>query len=251
MADSGGFGFRPKKLGYVIVAVVLLYLGFNSVRNARIDALARAAMDKKSDPAIVGKLASYRGARSADLLLVIAGAAPAQANRIAAIRALVNRKAVPLVSRLSELLLPQEPLAVRQEIAHALYTSGCSPECIKNVLYFQERMWHGARPAEDVQANPPTGISEPERQLRSTLDEVLLKNKAALGLVLAQVYGLTTDFPSSFAIQLVERLDLKEACPAFVHTFLSVNDQVRNSPEYQEVSQAVKILECPSPPPPR
>jgi hypothetical protein len=251
MPDSGGFGFRPRKLGYLIVAVVLLYLGFTGVRNARIDALARAAMDKKADPAIVGKLASYRGARSADLLLLIAGAAPTEENRIAAIHALVNRKAAPLVSRLSELLLPQEPLALRQQVAHALYISGCPTECIKNVLYFEERMWHGARAAEDVQADPPKSMSEPERQLQDALDAVLMKNKSALGPVLAQVYGLTTDFPSSFAIQLVERLDLKEACPALVHTYLSVNDQVRNSPEYQEVSQAVQILQCSSPPPPR
>jgi hypothetical protein len=93
-------------------------------------------------------------------------------------------------------------------------------------------------------------LSKPEQELQSVLDEVLKKNKPALGLVLSQVYGLSTDFPSSFAIQIIERLELKEACPALVHTYLSVNDNVRNSPEYQEVAQAVKILQCPTPPPP-
>jgi hypothetical protein len=250
MAASDTLAFRPRKLGYIAVGAVLLYLGYTGIRNARIDALARAAMDAKADPAIVSKLASYRGARSADLLLMVAGAAPAQQNRIAAIHALVDRKAAPLVSQLSEMLVPQESLVVRQAIARALYTSGCPPECIKNVLYFEERMTNGARPAEDVQAAPSQTMSEPEQALQSLLDEVLKRNKPALGIVLGKVYGLSTDFPSSFAIQTVERLEVKQACPALVHTYLSVNDQVRNSPEYQEVSQALKILQCSAPPAP-
>jgi hypothetical protein len=155
MTFSDSFGFRPRKLGYVIVGIVLLYLGFVSIRNTRIDALARAAMAQKADPSIVSNLAGYRGARSADLLLLVAGGAQSEPNRIAAIHALVHRKDGPLVSRLSELLLPQEPLAVRQAIAQALYTTGCPPQCLKNVLYFQERMANGARPAEEVQAEPP------------------------------------------------------------------------------------------------
>ncbi len=250
MTFSDSFGFRPRRLGYVIVGLVLLYLGFNSIRNTRIDALARAAMDKKADPAIVSKLASYRGARSADLLLLVAGASQSEPNRIAAINALVARKDASLVSRLSELLLPQEPLAVRQAVARALYTTGCASECLKNVLYFEERMANGARAAEDVQAEPSRTLSKPEQQLQSLLDQVLIKSKSALGPVLGQVYGLTTNFPSSFAIQTVERLDIKQACPALVHTYLNVNDNVRNSPEYQEVAQAVKILQCSTPPAP-
>ncbi len=244
MADSDGFAFRPRKLGYVIVGFVLLYIGFNSIRTARIDALARAAMDRTADPAIVQKLASYRGDHAADLLLLVAGGAPTQENRLVAIHALVERKAAPLVSRLSELLVPQESFAIRMAVAQALYQTACSTECIKNVLYFEERMSNGARPSEDVVSDPPRGLSKPERQLQNVLDEVLKKNKPALGLVLAKVYGLTSEFPSSFAIQVIERLEIKEACPALIHTYLSVDDQVKNSPEYQEVTQAVKILEC-------
>lgn len=244
MADSDGFGFRPRKLGYVIVGFVLLYIGYNSIRTARIDALVRAAMDRTPDPAIVQKLASYRGDHAADMILLVAGAAPTQENRIAAIHALVDRKATSLIPRLSEMLVPQESFAVRMEVAQALYQAPCSTECIKNVLYFQERMSNGARPSEDLMSDPPRGLSRPEQQLQSVLDAVLKKNKPALGLVLAKVYGLTTEFPSSFAIQVIERLEIKEACPALVHTYLSVDDQVKNSPEYQEVTQAVRILDC-------
>jgi len=250
-SDSDSLGFRPKKLGLLIVGLVLLYIGYVSVRNTRIDSLARAAMDGKADVSTVKKLASYGGERSADLLLVIAGGPAPEQNRLAAIHALADRKDGALVSRLSALLVPPEPLAVRQAIAQAVYSTGCAPECMKNVLYFEERMSNGARPSEDVQAEPPRTLSQPEQQLQSVLDEVLKKNKPALGVVLSQIYGLSTDFPSSFAIQTVERLDLREACPALVHTYLTANETARNSPEYQEVAQAVQILQCPMPHPSR
>jgi hypothetical protein len=250
MTTSDSFGFHPKKLGLLLVGLVLLYLGYTTIRNTRIDALAHAATEGKPDPSTVSKLAGYRGQRSSELLLVIAGGPAPQPNRVAAIHALVERKDAALIARLSALLVPPEPLDVRQAIAQALLTSSCSPECLKNVLYYEERMSNGARPAEEVQADVPRTLSKPEQELIGVLDEVLKKNKPALGVVLGQVYGLATNFPSSFAIQTVERLDIKQACPALVHTYLSVNEQVRSSPEYQEVVQAIQILQCSTPPAP-
>ena len=99
----------------------------------------------------------------------------AEQNRIAAIHALVNRKDASFVARLSALLVPPEPLAVRQAIAQALSGGGYPPECLKNVLSFQERMANGARPAEDTQADPPRTLSPVEQELQSVLDEVLKK----------------------------------------------------------------------------
>ncbi len=243
MTFSDNFGFRPKTLGLIIVGLILAYLGYTSIRNLRIDALGRAAMADNS-PSLVNKLASYGGERSADLLLIIAGGPAPLPNRVAAIHALVDRRDAALVSRVSALLVPPEPLEIRQAIAHALFATGCSPECIKNVLYYEERMSEGARPSEAVQADPPHSLSKSEQELVGLLDEVLRKNKAALGIVLGQVYGLNTYFPASFAMQTVERLEVKDACPALIHTLLSQNQEVRNSPEYQEVAQAVKILQC-------
>ena len=103
-------------------------------------------------------------------------------------------------------------------------------------------MSNGARPAEEVQADPPRTLSKPEQELQSVLDEVLKKNKACPRNRAGPGLRPDDELPSSFAIQTVERLDVKEACPALVHTYLSVNEQVRNSPEYQEVAQAVQIL---------
>lgn len=244
MSLLDNFTLKPKRLGLVVIVLGLLAVAFNTIRNSRIDALARAGVDKKPDPEVVKKLASYSGQRSAELLLIIAGSAPTEENRLTALQALVDRKDALRISRLSELLVLPESLKIRQAMANALYKTGCTPECVKNVMYHEERMWRGDRPSEDVQANQPKELSEVEKELQTSLDEVIKKNKPALGAVLARVYGLASDFPSPFAVETVERLELKEACPLLMHTFLSVNDQVRASPEYKYLSEAVGKLGC-------
>src|SRR6516162_7008102 len=109
------FGFRPARLG--IIVIVLVIVAFTTWRNTRIDALARSALGNKSDVNTVKRLASYSGDRSSELLLVVASSAPSQENRLAALQALVSRKDAARVSRLSELLLPAESFPMRQAIA--------------------------------------------------------------------------------------------------------------------------------------
>src|SRR6516165_2867951 len=100
------FGFRPARLGIVIVVIILVVVAFTTWRNARIDALARSALSNKSDVNAVKRLASYSGDRAGERLLVIASAAPTRENRLAALEALLARKDAVRVSGLSELLLP-------------------------------------------------------------------------------------------------------------------------------------------------
>src|SRR5271169_4558338 len=157
MSFVDDFVFKPRRLGILIIVIVLAATAFTAWRNTRIDALARAALDKKPDVEAVKRLASYSGQRSSELLLVVASGAPSEPNRLAALQALVDRKDAVRVSRLSELLLPPESFAVRQALANAIYQTGCTPECVRNILYFQERMWRGDRPAEETQAYPPAG----------------------------------------------------------------------------------------------
>src|SRR5271165_5948638 len=160
------FGFRPARIGIAIILILLAGTAYNTWRNARIDALARAALDKKADVSFVKRLAGYSGQRSAELLGAVASGAQNQQVRLAALQALVDRKDAARVSRLSELLLPPESFAVRQALANAIYQTGCSPDCVRNILYFQERMWRGDRPSEEIQPNPPAGLSEKEQELQ-------------------------------------------------------------------------------------
>lgn len=237
-------GFRPARIGIAIIAVLLAATAFTSWRNARIDALARSAIDKKGDVATVQRLASYSGQHSSDALLAVASGAQVKAVRLAALQALVARKDAARISRMSELLLPTEDLAVRQGIANAIYQTGCSLECTRNILYFEERMWRGDRPSEATDAEPPKSLSEKELELQTSLDEILRKNKGPLGAVLEKFYGLNTSFPSPFAVAVVERLGITEACPFLMRTYLTVNETIKASPEYKKVADAVEKLGC-------
>jgi hypothetical protein len=238
------FGFRPARLGIIFVVIVLVIVAFTTWRNTRIDALARSALGNKSDVNTVKRLAGYSGDRSSELLLVVASGARSQENRLAALEALVSRKDAARVSRLSELLLPTETFPMRQAIANAIYQTGCSPECVKNILYYEERIWRGDRPAEVTDANPPAGLSEQEKELQTALDETLRKNKPALGAVLEKIYGLAGPFPNPFAIEVVTRLRITEACPLLMRTYLTVKENVKASPEYKNVADAVDKLGC-------
>ena len=248
MSILDDLGFRPARIGIAIILILLAGTAFTTWRNARIDALARSAMDKETDVSAVKKLASYSGDRAGELLLVVASGASARENRQAALQALVARKDAARISRLAELMLPTEGLEVRQALANAIYQTSCSLECVKNLLYFQERMWRGDRPAEATGAKPAPGLSEEEQELQTALDEILRKNKPALGIVLEKSYGLNTLFPSPFAVEVVSRLGLTEACPLLMRTYLSVNEEVKASAEYRNVADAVEKLGCKSRP---
>ena len=87
-------------------------------------------------------------------------------------------------------------------------------------------------------------LSEKEQELQTALDEILRKNKPALGAVLERIYGLAGPFPSPFAVEVVSRLGLTEACPLLMRTYLTVHENVKASPEYKNVADAVEKLGC-------
>jgi len=250
MSFLDDFGFKPMRLGIAVIVIIMAVTAYNTWRNARMDALAHAAVDKKPDTTAVKRLAGYSGQRASELLLVVASGAQTQENRLAALQALVARKDAVRVSRLSELLLPPESFAMRQAIANAIYQTGCTPECVRNILYFQERMWRGDRPAEEIRPDPPAGLSEKELELQTALDEILRKNKQALGIMLERSYGIAGSFPSPFAIDTINRLGITEACPLLMRTYLTVHENVKASPEYKNVADAVEKLGCKSRPVP-
>ena len=241
-------GFRPARIGIAIVLLLLAGTAFSTWRNARIDALARSAIDRKGDVATVQRLASYRGQRAGEQLAVVASGAQVQGVRLAALQALVQRKDAARISQLSGLMLPSETFEWRQALANAIYQTGCSLECVRNLLYYEERIWRGDRPAEETAAHPPPGLSEKEQALQTAIDEILRMNKPGLAIVLEKTYGLNSTFPSPFGIDVVSRLGLTEACPLLMRMYLTVHDNVKQSPEYKNVADAVERLGCKSRP---
>ncbi len=191
------FGFRPARIGIAIIVILLAGTAFTTWRNARIDALAHSALDKKSDVNAVKRLAGYSGQRSAELLGAVASGAQSQQVRLAALQALVDRKDVARVSRLSELMLPTENLAMRQALANAIYQTGCSVECVRNILYFEERMWRGDRPAERSQRIRLKDCLRRNRSCKRRWMKFCARTKLSSAQCWRRIYGLAGPVPQS------------------------------------------------------
>ena len=71
MSFLDDFGFRPMRIGIAIIVIIMAGTAYTTWRNARMDALAHSAVDKKPDPTAVKRLAGYSGQRASDLLLVV------------------------------------------------------------------------------------------------------------------------------------------------------------------------------------
>ena len=83
-----------------------------------------------------------------------------------------------------------------------------------------------------------------KKRPEDALDEILRKNKPALGAVLEKIYGLAGPFPGPFGIEVVTRLGITEACPLLMRTYLTIKENVKASPEYKNVADAVDKLGC-------
>src|SRR5664279_1533977 len=221
MSFLDDFGFRPMRIGIAIIVILMAGTAYTTWRNARMDALAHSAVDQKPDPTALKRLAGYSGQRASDLLLVVASGAQTEPNRLAALQALVARKDAVRVSRLSELLLPPESLAVRQAIANAIYQTGCTPECVRNILYFQERMWRGDRPSEEIAPNPPAGLSEKEQELQTALDEILRKHTQALGVTGEKIEAIGASVAPEAGAEVID-LSREVCLPGLIDTHTHV-----------------------------
>ncbi len=238
------FGFKPMRLGILIIVIIMAVTAYTTWRNARIDALAHAALEKKPDATAVKRLAGYSGQRASELLLVVASGAPTQENRLAALQALVDRKDAVRVSRLSELLLPPESFAMRQALANAIYQTGCSPECVRNILYFEERMWRGDRPSEETGRIRRRACRKKNRSYRRRWMKSCARTSRHWASCWRRVYGLAGVVSQSVCDGDVTRLGITEACPLLMRTYLTVHENVKASPEYKNVADAVEKLGC-------
>jgi hypothetical protein len=204
--------------------------------------------------AAVKSLASYRGQRSTSMLLDIA----LRQNPLApeaqteAIKALSRRKDPQIALRLASLLQPQEGLDTRKAAAAALQNLPCNRECIASILHYLERIWRGEPNDEDRWVLPPGNervIANYRAGQRATYDDlysVLRREKRETFTNLVSVYGLGSDGPSPFALELVSRLELHEACPYLQESERQLKDLSpdRFKAPRQEIQDAIASLNC-------
>jgi hypothetical protein len=172
----------------------------------------------------VQELGGYSGETATNLLLEIAQGRTQFTwpdTQREAMRSLSTRTHVhPTVGiALAGLLQPHLSLTVRKAAADALLKLPCQDDCISGVLHYIERMWEGEQNYEDHVRNPPaldfivrSERSREQQDLRTSLDAVLAGHPQSTVRVLKTVYGLGTAVPSEFALALLDRVRLHDAC---------------------------------------
>lgn len=204
--------------------------------------------------AAVKILATYRGRRSTVMLLDIASrqnplAPEAQEE---AIKALRDRKDPDIAVALANLLQPHEGMGIRQAAATALKGLPCKRDCIRSALHYLERVWRGEPNEEDRIVFPlgtenlRSGQRAAQQVLYGTLYSVLQREKVETLGNLVQIYGVGSEDPSPFALDLLSRIQLHEACPYLLQSDRSIE----NSPSGlytappKELQAAIASLHC-------
>jgi HEAT repeat protein len=203
----------------------------------------------------VRQLATYRGRRATQMLLALArGHGPLVwgDTQVAAIKALEKRHDPQVPLALADLLQPHEGLATRQAAAVALQSLPCEAECLRSILHYLERVWRGEPNYEDRIERPPafqdvtSSLRKDQQALYADLYGILRRERTQTLMILIKIYGLGSQAPSPFALDLISRLELRVACPPLLQSNRSIQ---KLSPEFyraprQELQAAIASLKC-------
>jgi len=151
-------------------------------------------------------------------------------------------------------LQPHEGLDVRRSAASALQNLPCKGECIVSILYYLERTWRGDLNYEDrwVDSAGANGrnvdLKTEQESVYAALYAVLRRERMETVGGLIKLHGIWTSDPSAFALELLARLQIQEACPYLLESERQLKDL---SPEFykaprQELQAAIVSLKCQS-----
>ena len=128
----------------------------------------------------------------------------------------------------------------------------CSDECIRSILHYLERISNGEPNEEDRTIFPPGSESwkadqdKEEQTLYNDLQDVLKKEREGTLSNLSSIYGLGSDNPSSFALNLVSRTQFQQACPLLLQSKQALGQ--RSADAYRgpilEVQRVIATLHC-------
>jgi len=254
----------PKGILALGFAIAILVAGYLSYRNNQMDRLYAEAMgyppffrSSGESTAALKKLSSYRGHRASEMLLDVAlGRGPVREflpeTQEEAIKLLGQRKDPEIALSLAKLLQPHEGLGIRRAVASGLKYPACNDECICLILHYLERLWRGDPNHEDRwidssgRGSVTATVKKEQEMLYADLYSTLKGAKVETLMNLAGVYGLGTADPSPFALDLVSRLGLNEACPYLVQSDQALKNL---SPEFYkapraELRSAIASLNC-------
>jgi hypothetical protein len=120
------------------------------------------------------------------------------------------------------------------------------------VLRYLEAKSHSGPDYPDDAVLPPGDFADAKSQLRreedllrDSLYKVLRRDPSATLGVLVSAYGVGTDSPSVFAVDLILKLHLATACPELQRSEEALRRKASPSPVFrQELSNALRLLGC-------
>jgi hypothetical protein len=257
------FATSQRWLAGVAAAIVAAGYGWYGYREQQMDKLYAEASG--TPPAFQGtveaqaavkKLATYRGERSTVMLLNIAlGRTPFPWPDVQqeAMNALALRRDPGTSAALASMLQPHITLPTRQAAADALRNIPCTPDCVRSILHYLERIDEGEPNYED-RTSLPAGLNEAvkadsakeQQALYQTLYAVLKRKAGATVQVLYEVYGIGTSAPSRFALALLSRMQFVGACPALQQSdrLLKRSSAESFSAPREELETTLHALKC-------
>jgi hypothetical protein len=180
--------------------------------------------DPKQPIDAISKLRGYSDKRVDIVLMrIVLGQCPTTVTidaKETALEALATRPDPQASVTVARLLQPQQDLATRENVADVLAKTKCNLECNAYVLEYLERVSQGEPNLEDyliegegADDDVTKAIAAEQQTLYAKLGSVLQRDKSQTLENLETIYGLGGLAPSAFAVQVVSRLGLKEACP--------------------------------------
>ena len=166
---------------------------------------------------------------------------------------MASRHDPSISAALASVLQPHEPLPTREAAANALRELPCMAECITSILHYLERVWQGELNYEDRSTFAPgfdesvkADLAKNQEALYQTLYGVLQRENRTTIEVLIRVYGLATDAPSKFAIDLLSRARLSDACPALLRSEMLLKQSSADSfrGPREELEATLHLLKC-------
>lgn len=170
-----------------------------------------------------------------------------------AVKQLARRNDPRVAPALARLLQPHEDLNTREGVAAGLLEMPCGADCAASVLHYLERVQRGDPNDEDRIVDPSyvpkdaaARTRKEQQALYATLYAILKRNEWATLTNLGQVYGLGSEDPSLFALDLVSRAQLARACGLLLQSEREIE---KMSPESykaprEELRAAIASLKC-------
>jgi len=136
--------------------------------------------------------------------------------RVVALSYLAKHRA-PYGAEVARLLIPQEAFAVRKAAVKALSQLNCSEQCVLEVLHYEERLFHGEQPVENLFLDSVSGkinedVQGQEGELNRDIWRLLQSNDKIVIPVLVRTYGLGGIDPAKFALHAAENMPQASAC---------------------------------------